>query len=102
MKVSKWTLNYRYVHNHCCTRTTKGFSNAICNQTGEALVLAPSGLGVFPDHSELEKSSDRNANRERANPKGLLKLSQFGRGFLLMKTRSQVTKDGGASVLVVG
>ena len=60
--------------------------------------MAPSGLGVFPDHSELEKSSDRNANRERANPKGLLKLSQFGRRFLLMKTRSRVTKDRGVGI----
>ena len=66
-------------------------------------LLALSGLGVFLDDSELEKSSGRNGNRERDNPKGLLKLGQFGRRFLLMKTCSRVTKDarGTSKVLVV-
>ena len=30
-----------------------------------------------------------------------LTLSQFGRRIILMKTRARVTKDGGASILVV-
>lgn len=75
--------------------------NMFCDQTGEALVLAPSGLGVFPDDSEAEQSSTRNGERERTNSKSSLRLSQFGRRFLLMKTRGRVTKDGGTSVLVV-
>jgi len=49
-----------------------------CVQTGQAIVLAPSGLGVF---------------------KGT--LSSFGRRYLFIKTRKRVTVDSGASILVL-
>ncbi|KAG1755860.1 hypothetical protein EDB19DRAFT_1663375 [Suillus lakei] len=52
------------------------FDRVVKLQTGEAIVLAPSGLGVP-------------------------KLGQFGRRYVLMKTRRRVTRDGGASILVV-
>ncbi|KAH7930372.1 hypothetical protein BV22DRAFT_1125091 [Leucogyrophana mollusca] len=72
------------------------FDNIVKLQTGEAIMLAPSGLGVFPE--DLRATSRTIA----PNSKGALKLSQFGRRYILMKTRVRVTKDGGASILVVG
>ncbi|KAI6110773.1 hypothetical protein EDD16DRAFT_1609606 [Pisolithus croceorrhizus] len=77
----------------------QGFEAVVKLKTGEALVLAPSGLGVFPD-DDLEKSgTDTGKQCARANIP--LRLGQFGRRFLLMKTRARITKDGGASVLVL-
>ena len=61
-------------------------------QTGEAIVLAPSGLGVFPDAPDTTKPGP-------VAP--VPKLNQFGRRYVLLKTRRRVTKDGGASILVV-
>ncbi|KAI6003483.1 hypothetical protein F5J12DRAFT_838154 [Pisolithus orientalis] len=80
----------------------QGFETVVKLKTGEALVLAPSGLGVYPDedHCPAEKS-DNNTEKQYAKGKTPLKLGQFGRRFLLMKTRARITKDGGASVLVV-
>ncbi|KAG1897623.1 uncharacterized protein F5891DRAFT_1129898 [Suillus fuscotomentosus] len=69
------------------------FDTVVKLQTGEAIVLAPSGLGVFPQDEEIP------------SPEGdtptVLKMSQFGRRYIIMKTRARVTKDGGTSVLVV-
>ncbi|KAJ8595321.1 hypothetical protein M405DRAFT_728350 [Rhizopogon salebrosus TDB-379] len=69
------------------------FDRVVRLQTGEAILLAPSGLGVFPDVPDTVKP-------------GLVvapvpKLKQFGRSYVLVKTRRRVTKDGGASILVV-
>ncbi|KAH9927147.1 uncharacterized protein BXZ73DRAFT_90829 [Epithele typhae] len=50
-------------------------------KTGQALVLSPSGLG-----SVEGKSAKTN------------RVAQFGRRYLLMKTRKRVTQDGGASI----
>jgi hypothetical protein len=55
-------------------------------------VLAPSGLGVFPDTPDTSRTG-------YAAP--VPKLGQFGRRYVLMKTRRRITKDGGASILVV-
>jgi hypothetical protein len=62
-------------------------------QTGEAIVLAPSGLGVFPE--------DESTRSRRTQGGPVLELGHFGRRYILMKTRARVTKDGGASVLVI-
>lgn len=67
-------------------------------QTGEAIVLAPSGFGVFPDGPQV--SVAQGAQRTVASIQ-IPKLNQFGRRYILMKTRRRVTKDGGASILVV-
>ena len=67
-------------------------------QTGEAIVLAPSGFGVFPDG--LQVSVAQGAQRTVASIQ-IPKLNQFGRRYILMKTRRRVTKDGGSSILVV-
>lgn len=68
------------------------FDRVVKLQTGEAIVLAPSGLGVFPDAPDP-------ARMGYAAP--VPKLGQFGRRYVLMKTRRRITKDGGASILVV-
>lgn len=65
-------------------------------QTGQAIVLAPSGLGVFP---QVAENTDPSRTEGDAPP--VLKMSQFGRRYIIMKTRARVTKDGGTSVLVV-
>ncbi|KAH9850032.1 hypothetical protein C2E23DRAFT_837146 [Lenzites betulinus] len=56
-------------------------------QTGEAVILAPAGLGKFP-------SSLKNADKHT-------QLASFGRRYLLARTRRRVTRDGGASRMVV-
>lgn len=53
-------------------------------KTGQAILLAPSGLGTFPSTHGREPT-----------------LSQFGRRWVLLKTRRRVTTDGGASILAV-
>ena len=60
-------------------------------QTGQAVLLAPSGLGTTRESSSKAKMAD---DERRV-------LCQFGRKCVLIKTRLRVTKDGGASLLVV-
>lgn len=55
-------------------------------QTGQAIVLAPSALAML---------------RKSGQPTSDLKLRQLGRRYILVKIRKRVTKDGGASILVV-
>lgn len=68
-----------------------------CMQTGEAIVLAPSGFGVFPDGQQVAVAQ----GTQRVPLNQIPRLNQFGRRYILMKTRRRVTKDGGASILVV-
>jgi hypothetical protein len=68
------------------------FDRVVRLQTGEAIVLAPSGLGVFPDTPDTARTG---------NIAPVPKLGQFGRRYVLMKTRRKITRDGGASILVV-
>ncbi|KAG1817521.1 uncharacterized protein BJ212DRAFT_1349680 [Suillus subaureus] len=72
------------------------FDTIVELQTGQAIVLAPSGLGVFPQDAEIP-----GRRRAEGDTPTVLKMSQFGRRYLIMKTRARVTKDGGTSVLVV-
>ncbi|KAG8913659.1 hypothetical protein FRC00_001915 [Tulasnella sp. 408] len=59
------------------------------HKTGQAIVLAPGGLGVF--------------NKPGSDPEKLEQyVTTFGRRYLLLKTRKRVTADGGASVLAIG
>lgn len=60
--------------------------NLPCLQTGQAIVLAPSGL------------ESATATTEDKTPT----LHHFGRRYVLMKTRKRVTVNGGASLLVLG
>ncbi|KAI0771995.1 hypothetical protein BD413DRAFT_50205 [Trametes elegans] len=63
------------------------FDHVVRLKTGEAVILAPAGLGMLPLSS---KSLD---NKTR--------LTSFGRRYLLARTRRRVTMDGGASRMVV-
>ncbi|EIW61790.1 uncharacterized protein TRAVEDRAFT_44610 [Trametes versicolor FP-101664 SS1] len=63
------------------------FDHVVRLKTGEAVILAPAGLGKFP--ASLKNSDEG------------VKLSSFGRRYLLARTRRRVTKDGGASRLVI-
>ncbi|KAF8138654.1 hypothetical protein EV363DRAFT_538664 [Boletus edulis] len=74
------------------------FDRVVRLETGEAIVLAPSGFGVFPDAPQV--STTQGVHRTAALTQ-IPKLNQFGRRYILMKTRRRVTKDGGASILVV-
>jgi len=74
------------------------FDRVVRLETGEAIVLAPSGFGVFPDGPQA--SVTQGTQRTVASVQ-IPKLNQFGRRYILMKTRRRVTKDGGASILVV-
>jgi hypothetical protein len=51
---------------------------------------------VFPQGAE-----NTDPSRTEGDAPTVLKMSQFGRRYIIMKTRARVTKDGGTSVLVV-
>ncbi|KZT65188.1 hypothetical protein DAEQUDRAFT_677220 [Daedalea quercina L-15889] len=67
----------------------EAFDTIVNLQTGQAVLLAPSGLGLSRDSSDKPVEDERRV------------LRQFGRKCVLIKTRLRVTKDGGASLLVV-
>ena len=60
----------------------------ISNQTGQALVLCPSGLGLFWTTRKTASG---------AVVQGKPKLAHFGRRYLIIKTRKRITVDGGVS-----
>ncbi|KAI0321868.1 hypothetical protein OF83DRAFT_1080696 [Amylostereum chailletii] len=68
------------------------FDKVVQLQTGEALLLAPTGLGLMNIPWVVE---DTTVKVESPS------LVKFGRRFLLLKTRKRVTNDGGVSMLVV-
>ncbi|KAI0736127.1 hypothetical protein C8Q72DRAFT_872639 [Fomitopsis betulina] len=70
----------------------EAFDKVVNLQTGQAILLAPSGLGMSKEPIATGKSGAISAART---------LRQFGRRCVLIKTRLRVTMDGGASVLVV-
>jgi len=74
------------------------FDRVVRLETGEAIVLAPSGFGVFPDGPSTSTSQ---GTQKTAVLSQIPKLNQFGRRYILMKTRRRITKDGGASILVI-
>ncbi|RPD66711.1 hypothetical protein L226DRAFT_498247 [Lentinus tigrinus ALCF2SS1-7] len=63
------------------------FDHVVKLKTGEAVILAPSGLGKFPSAGKTFSG----------NPE----LTQFGRRYLLARTRRRITADGGASRMVI-
>ncbi|KAG9038321.1 hypothetical protein FRB95_001733 [Tulasnella sp. JGI-2019a] len=66
--------------------THEAFDTVVRLRTGQAIVLAPAGLGVF------KKGGEDDSKKRVAN---------FGRRWLLVKTRRRLTKDGGASILAI-
>ncbi|KAH9934142.1 uncharacterized protein B0H18DRAFT_1207689 [Fomitopsis serialis] len=65
------------------------FDTIVNLQTGQAVLLAPTGLGTTRDLADKAADDGRRV------------LSSFGRKCVLIKTRLRITKDGGASLLVV-
>ncbi|KDQ18207.1 hypothetical protein BOTBODRAFT_52993 [Botryobasidium botryosum FD-172 SS1] len=75
---------WNHLANHVSTQLTEeGFNQVVNLQTGEALVIAPSGLVMLP------------------SPEDELAKRKLGRDYMVVKTRGRVTMDGGSSVLVV-
>jgi len=62
----------------------EAFDQVVKLQTGEAIIIAPSGLTTALSSATGEE-----------------KVSQIGRRYLVVKTRKRVTADGGASIRVV-
>ncbi|KZT12867.1 uncharacterized protein LAESUDRAFT_766894 [Laetiporus sulphureus 93-53] len=69
----------------------EAFDKVVNLKTGQALLLAPSGLAV-----------SRLATQKAHGTEVVPTLRQFGRKSVLIRTRQRVTRDGGASILVVG
>ncbi|ETW84550.1 hypothetical protein HETIRDRAFT_473230 [Heterobasidion irregulare TC 32-1] len=67
------------------------FDQIVKLKTGEAIVLAPSGLAILEENNPSTGASNGTKRR----------LGQLGRRSLLIKTRKRVTKDGGMSILTV-
>ncbi|KAI0773976.1 hypothetical protein C8Q74DRAFT_1448046 [Fomes fomentarius] len=71
---------------------TEGFGHVVKLKTGQALVLCPSGLGLFASSPPKKPTAKNRAPLQ-------LKIGQFGRRYMLIKTRQRITMDGGASIL---
>ncbi|PPQ99049.1 hypothetical protein CVT24_003609 [Panaeolus cyanescens] len=71
------------------------FDKVVKLQTGQAMLLAASGIGVFTaaDASDARESPDILASGKV--------LAHFGRRYLIIKTRKRITADGGGSILVL-
>lgn len=54
-------------------------------------MLAPSGFGIFKEHT-VNRAGELVIKKS---------MGQFGRRYLVMKTRKRITSDGGASILVL-
>ncbi|EJF62847.1 hypothetical protein DICSQDRAFT_83519 [Dichomitus squalens LYAD-421 SS1] len=70
----------------------QGFEQVVKLKTGQALVLCPSGLGLF--------------TTTRRTPSGAVvhgkpQVAHFGQRYMLMKTRRKITVDGGASIMAL-
>ncbi|KAI9066396.1 hypothetical protein FKP32DRAFT_1645965 [Trametes sanguinea] len=73
----------------CANSTSdQGFAEVVKLKTGQAIVLCPSGLGLF--------SASRKEGAEKVF-EDIPTVCHFGRRYLLIKTRKRVTLDGGAS-----
>ncbi|CAL1701481.1 unnamed protein product [Somion occarium] len=83
---------WEHISQHVSARLSadEAFNHVVTLQTGEAIVLAPSGLGMVRDIVEAVSTG--------SHPRV---LSQLGRRYILMKTRKRVTADGGASIMVL-
>jgi len=72
---------WEYIIRHVSAEiSSDAFDKVVSLQTGEAIVLSPSGLTMLDNGTTL---------------------GRFGRLYIVMKTRKRVTVDGGTSVLVV-
>ncbi|KAI0265149.1 hypothetical protein BC834DRAFT_196378 [Gloeopeniophorella convolvens] len=85
----------------------EAFDKVVKLKTGEAMVLAPSGLYMkhakpdtpAVDADTKEEKVAEGAGKAQEVPESV--LTRFGRRFFIIKTRRRVTADGGASLLAV-
>jgi len=75
-----------HVGKHFSADLTNAFDEIVRLKTGQAIVLAPSALAMLHKSGQLAPDP---------------KPAQLGRRYMLVKIRKRVTKDGGASILVV-
>ncbi|TFY69603.1 hypothetical protein EVG20_g3065 [Dentipellis fragilis] len=68
-------------------------------KTGQAIVIAPAGVGMVDEVASETGNIVAGSNEEASKPKRI--LAQFGRRYLLVKTRKRITMDGGTSLLAV-
>ncbi|KAJ3551358.1 hypothetical protein NM688_g4749 [Phlebia brevispora] len=78
-----------HVEKHVAAKmdSDEAFEKVVKLQTGQAVVLAPSGLRTVTRGEGWDCDKDI--------------LQHFGRDAVVIKTRQRVTRDGGASILVV-
>lgn len=69
-----------------------GAERRLVTQTGQALILCPSGLCLF---------STTTTTVSGTVVKWKPKLAQLGRRYMIIKTRQRVTVDGGASIMAL-
>lgn len=75
-----------HVSKHFSADLSSAFDEIVRLRTGQAIVLAPSALAML---------------RKSGQPDSDPQLFQLGRRYMQVKIRKRVTKDGGASILVV-
>jgi len=75
-----------HVSKHFSADLSKAFDEIVRLKTGQAIVLAPSALAML---------------RKSGQPTSDPQLYQLGRRYMLVKIRKRVTRDGGASILVI-
>ncbi|CCM04868.1 uncharacterized protein FIBRA_07061 [Fibroporia radiculosa] len=71
------------------------FDQIVKLRTGEAIVLAPAGLGLMRTLLAKQASSASGSSPLETQ------VLPFGRRYLIVKSRQRVTADGGASILTV-
>ncbi|KAJ3573337.1 hypothetical protein NP233_g2498 [Leucocoprinus birnbaumii] len=76
---------WEHIVKHVSADFTTGdaFDRVVRLQTGQSVIFAPSGIGMF-------KTSDSDGDEN---------VGLFGRRYIICKTRKRVTDDGGASIL---
>ncbi|KAG2013488.1 hypothetical protein CC2G_010397 [Coprinopsis cinerea AmutBmut pab1-1] len=79
------------------------FDEVVKLKTGQALILAPAGLGLFsqspPTRSKEERKGESSGSGDAVAVEPT--VAHIGRRYIIMKTRRRVTADGGASILAV-
>ncbi|KAF9008922.1 hypothetical protein BDQ17DRAFT_1301128 [Cyathus striatus] len=83
---------WNHLVNHVSADFTESdaFDKVVKLQTGQAIILAASALGIFVPINNTDENKPQN-----------ISLTHFGRRYLVMKTRRRITADGGKSVLVL-
>jgi len=79
-----WNHVSKHFSGNFAVGSIPAFDRVVTLQTGEAIILAPSAFVV-----------------SLSPPDGAAALQPLGRRYFVARTRDRVTKDGGASILVI-